>query len=187
MKTKKFMTLLIVFGVMITSVFAINKTEIEKLPNFELEIIESGTIVEVAVSNENFTTLVAAVKAANLVETLNSEGPFTVFAPVNSAFEKLPSGTVENLLKPENIKTLQAVLTYHVVAGEFKAATVVEAIQKNNGSFVIKTVQGENLTATLNDNKVILTDAKGNKSTVIIADVPASNGIIHAIDTVLLP
>jgi len=187
MKTKKMMSVLVLFGVMVTSIFAINKNEIHKVPNFEMEIEKATTIVDVAVSNDNFSTLVAAVKAANLVETLNSDGPFTVFAPVNSAFDNLPKGTVEDLLKPENIETLQAVLTYHVIAGDFKAATVVEAIQKNNGSYVITTVQGEKLTATLNDNKVILIDAKGNKSTVIITDVPASNGTIHAIDSVLLP
>lgn len=185
MKTKKIMSALVMFTVMITSVFAIDKNEIEIMPYFENDKL--GTIVEVAVSNDNFSTLVAAVKAANLVETLNSDGPFTVFAPVNSAFDKLPEGTVENLLKPENIKSLQSVLTYHVVAGEFKASSVINAINENNGAFVITTVQGDKLTATLKDSKVILTDAKGNKSTVIIADVATSNGTIHAIDTVLLP
>lgn len=182
---KKFTTVLVVCIAMINSSFAIDKNEIERLPSFDNEKL--GTIVAVAAGNDNFTTLVAAVKAANLVETLNSDGPFTVFAPVNAAFDKLPAGTVESLLKPENIKTLQSILTYHVVAGEFNAAAVVEAIQKNNGSFVITTVQGENLTATLKDSKVILTDTKGGQSTVIIADVATSNGIIHAIDTVLLP
>ncbi len=150
-------------------------------------IEKPGTIVDVALSNENFTTLVAAVKAAGLVETLSSEGPFTVFAPVNDAFGKLSEGTVESLLKPENKDQLTAILTYHVVAGKFKANDVVKAIKSNNGKFVIKTVNGEDLTASLKDGKVILTDSKGNVSTVVIADVAASNGVIHAIDTVVMP
>jgi uncharacterized surface protein with fasciclin (FAS1) repeats len=146
-----------------------------------------ATIVGVAASNDNFSTLVAAVKAADLVETLNSEGPFTVFAPTNDAFGKLPAGTVETLLKAENKGTLTSILTYHVVAGKFEAAAVLEAIKKNNGSFTIKTVNGENLTASVKDGKVMLKDAKGNYSTVILTDVGASNGVIHAIDTVVMP
>lgn len=145
------------------------------------------TIVGVAVANENFTTLVAAVKAAGLVETLSGTGPFTVFAPVNDAFNKLPEGTVAGLLKPESKSALTALLTYHVVAGEFKAAAVIDAIKKNNGSFEITTVNGGLLKATIEDGKVVLTDANGNKSTVIIADVAASNGVIHAIDSVVMP
>ena len=146
-----------------------------------------STIVGVAASNENFTTLVAAVKAADLVSTLNSEGPFTVFAPTNDAFAKLPDGTVETLLKAENKGTLTSILTYHVVAGKFMAADVLEAIKKNNGEFVIPTVNGEKLTASLKDGKVMLKDSKGNYSTVILTDVNASNGVIHAIDTVVMP
>ncbi|PQJ80867.1 beta-Ig-H3/fasciclin [Polaribacter porphyrae] len=145
------------------------------------------TIVSVAASNDNFTTLVAAVKAADLVKTLNSDGPFTVFAPVNNAFDKLPKGTVANLLKPENKKLLTSILTYHVVAGEFKAKDVVKAITDNGGKFVIKTVQGGKLTASLKDGKVILTDVKGNTATVVITDVDASNGVVHAIDSVVMP
>lgn len=153
------------------------------------EVVEQAppTIVGVAAANENFSTLVAAVKAAELVETLEGEGPFTVFAPTNDAFAKLPAGTVDNLLKPENKATLTAVLTYHVVAGEFKAQAVIEAINANNGSYTIPTVQGGSLIASLTDGKVVLTDEKGNKSTVVIADVEASNGVIHAIDTVVMP
>ena len=145
------------------------------------------TIVGVAAGNKDFSTLVAAVKAADLVETLNSEGPFTVFAPTNAAFDKLPKGIVEGLLKPESKDQLIAVLTYHVVAGEFNAAAVVDAIKKNKGKFVIKTVQGGTLTASLKGKNVILTDGAGNTSTVVIADVKASNGIIHAIDSVVMP
>jgi len=148
---------------------------------------EKQTIVGVAASNENFSTLVAAVKAAGLVDTLNSEGPFTVFAPTNTAFDKLPEGTVGTLLKPENKETLTAVLTYHVVAGKFDAAAVVAAIKKNNGSFTVPTVQGGSLTAMIKDGNVVLKDAKGGLSTVVITDVAASNGIIHAIDTVVMP
>jgi uncharacterized surface protein with fasciclin (FAS1) repeats len=148
---------------------------------------DDKTIVGVAAANKDFSTLVAAVKAAGLVETLNSAGPFTVFAPTNAAFDKLPKGTVEGLLKPESKDQLVAVLTYHVVAGEFNAAAVVEAIKKNKGKFVIKTVQGGELTASLKGKNVILTDAAGNTSTVVIADVKASNGIIHAIDSVVMP
>ena len=121
------------------------------------------------------------------METLSGKGPFTVFAPTNAAFAKLPEGTIPTLLKVENKKTLTAVLTYHVVAGKFDANAVVRAIKANNGKFTVPTVQGGTLTATLDDGKVILTDAKGNKSTVVITDVPASNGIIHAIDTVVMP
>lgn len=148
---------------------------------------DEETIVGVAAGNKDFSTLVAAVKAADLVETLNSAGPFTVFAPTNDAFAKLPEGTVEGLLKPEAKATLTAVLTYHVVAGEFKAAAVVEAIKKNKGKFEITTVQGGKLIASLKGKNVILTDEKGNVSTVVIADVAASNGVIHAIDAVVMP
>ncbi|RAJ13490.1 fasciclin domain-containing protein [Olleya aquimaris] len=144
-------------------------------------------IVGVAVGNDNFSTLVAAVKAAGLVDTLSGDGPFTVFAPTNDAFAKLPEGTVATLLKPENKATLTAVLTYHVVSGKFEAAAVVEAIKSNNGAFEVATVQGGKLVASLDGDSVILTDEKGNKSKVVIADVAASNGVIHAIDTVVMP
>lgn len=154
-------------------------------PTAEMEM--DATIVGVAASNDDFSTLVAAVKAAGLVETLNSAGPFTVFAPTNTAFGKLPEGTVENLLKPENKSTLTSILTYHVVAGEFKAADVVKAIQSNGGKFEISTVNGEKLTAHIKDGKVMLKDAKGNMSEIILTDVGASNGVIHAIDTVVMP
>ena len=144
-------------------------------------------IVEVAVGNENFSTLVAAVKAADLVETLSSEGPFTVFAPANDAFAKLPEGTVDTLLKTENKATLSGILTYHVVSGNYSAAAVVDAITKNNGKFTVTTVNGGTINLSLKDGNVILTDAKGTTSTVIMADVAASNGVIHAIDTVVMP
>lgn len=153
----------------------------------EAEMVQPTTIVDVAVGNENFSTLVAAVKAAGLVETLSSEGPFTVFAPTNEAFSKLPAGTVDNLLKPENVEKLKSVLTYHVVAGKFEAAAVIDAINKNNGKFTVTTVQGGKIDLILKDGKVVLTDANGNSSTVAMADVAASNGVIHAIDSVVMP
>lgn len=153
----------------------------------ELKADKDATIVGVAASNENFSTLVAAVKAADLVGTLNSEGPFTVFAPTNEAFSKLPAGTVETLLKTENKAALSSILTYHVVAGKFMAADVVKAIEANGGKFVITTVNGEKLTAHIMDGKVMLKDAKGSSSTIILTDVAASNGVIHAIDSVVMP
>lgn len=161
---------------------------VETMDTIKEEIVETApNIVGVAAANPDFSTLVTAVKAANLVETLSGAGPFTVFAPTNAAFEKLPAGTVETLLKPESLDKLTAVLTYHVVSGKFEAAAVIEAINNSKGKFTVKTVQGENLTLSLKDGKVILTDAKGGTSTVILADVAASNGVIHAVDTVLMP
>ena len=143
------------------------------------------TIVGVATSNENFSTLVTALKAANLVPTLSGEGPFTVFAPTNAAFEKLPEGTVASLLN--NTPALTKILTYHVVEGEFKAAAVVEAIQNNNNAFAVETVSGGTLTLSLMDGSVIITDGQGNTSKVTATDVNASNGVIHVIDTVVMP
>ena len=144
-------------------------------------------VVDVAVGSKDHTTLVAAIKAADLVATLKSAGPFTVFAPANSAFDKLPKGTVENLLKPENKADLSKLLTYHVVSGNLKAADVLAAIKAGKGKAVVKTVQGENLTASLEKGKVILTDAKGGKATVTATDLAASNGVIHVIDSVVMP
>tara|TARA_R100000935_G_scaffold21876_4_gene40506 strand:+ start:54468 stop:55103 length:636 start_codon:yes stop_codon:yes gene_type:complete len=147
----------------------------------------SKNIVENAVNSKDHTTLVAAVKAADLVETLQSKGPFTVFAPTNAAFDALPKGTVETLLKPENKKMLQGILTYHVVAGDMKAKDILAAIKKGNGKATMKTLAGGTLTATLEGKSVIITDENGNASTVTIANVNQSNGVIHVIDTVLLP
>ena len=147
----------------------------------------SKNIVENAVNSKDHTTLVAAVKAAGLVETLASEGPFTVFAPVNAAFDKLPEGTVETLLMEENKAKLQGVLTYHVVAGKVNASDLVKMIKKDGGKHTMKTVQGGTLTAMLDGAQVKVMDASGNAATVTIADVNQSNGVIHVIDTVLLP
>ena len=148
---------------------------------------QSTDVVDVAAGSKDHTTLVAAIKAADLVETLKSGGPFTVFAPSNSAFDKLPKGTVDNLLKPENKADLVKLLTYHVVSGNLKAADVLAAIKAGKGKAVVKTVQGENLTASLEKGKVILTDAKGGKATVTATDLAASNGVIHVIDSVVMP
>lgn len=148
---------------------------------------KTKNIVENAVNSKDHTTLVAAVKAAGLVDTLASPGPFTVFAPVNSAFEKLPAGTVETLLKPENKALLTKVLTYHVIAGSFDAKAVVDAIKKGNGKAELTTVAGGKLWAMLDGKNVILKDEKGGKARVTIADVRQSNGVIHVIDTVVLP
>lgn len=144
-------------------------------------------IIENAVNSKDHTTLVAAVKAAGLVETLQSAGPFTVFAPTNAAFDKLPKGTVESLLKPENLKTLQTILTYHVVAGKMNASDIAEAIKAGNGKATLKTVSGGSLTAWMKGKDLYITDENGNKSKVTIADVNQSNGVIHVVDTVLLP
>ena len=144
-------------------------------------------VVDVAISSENHTTLVAAVKAADLVTTLKSAGPFTVFAPTNAAFAKLPAGTVDMLLKPENKKTLAGILTYHVVAGNLDATKVMAAIKEGMGKVTLTTVAGGKLTAAIEGGKVVITDEKGGKSTVTATDLKGSNGVVHVIDTVLMP
>lgn len=151
------------------------------------EMYPSKNIVENAVNSQDHTTLVAAVKAAGLVDVLSSEGPFTVFAPTNAAFEALPAGTVDALLMKENQKKLQAVLTYHVLAGDYKASDIVAAIKKGNGKATFTTVSGADVSAMLDGDKVKLKDAAGNVATVTVADVNQSNGVIHVIDTVILP
>lgn len=152
------------------------------------EVNVGKDIVSYLVKSENHTTLVAAVKAASLVSTLQGEGPFTVFAPVNSAFEKLPAGTVETLLKPENKASLTKVLTYHVIAGKFDAATIVNAIKAGKGKAVLTTVSGNKLTAMMNGSRdVLLKDEKGNIANVSIYDIIQKNGVIHVIDSLVLP
>ncbi len=142
-------------------------------------------IVDNAVNSKDHTTLVAAVKAAGLVETLKGKGPFTVFAPTNEAFNKLPAGTVDNLVKPENKATLTKVLTYHVVAGKLSAKDLIAKAKSSNPT--LTTVEGGKLTVKVEAGKVYLVDAKGEKSWVTIADVNQSNGVIHVINTVLMP
>jgi uncharacterized surface protein with fasciclin (FAS1) repeats len=144
-------------------------------------------IVDNAVNSKDHTTLVAAVKAAGLVETLKSAGPFTVFAPTNAAFDKLPKGTVETLVKPENKATLTKILTYHVVAGKMDSKTIAAAIKAGKGKAELTTVEGGKLWAWMEGKKLVLKDAKGGMSTVTIADVYQKNGVIHVIDTVLMP
>lgn len=147
----------------------------------------SKNIVENAVNSKDHTTLVAAVKAAGLVETLQSAGPFTVFAPTNEAFNLLPAGTVDNLVKPESKKTLTTILTYHVVAGKLNAKDIAQLIKAGNGTATLKTVAGGNLYATMKGNKLMLKDENGGMATVTIKDVNQSNGVIHVIDHVLIP
>lgn len=144
-------------------------------------------IVDNAVNSKDHTTLVAAVKAAGLVDTLKSKGPFTVFAPTNDAFAMLPAGTVDTLLKPENKPMLQKVLTYHVVAGNMDSKAIMKAIKKGGGKAAFKTVSGDTLTAMMNGSTLVLTDEKGGTANVTIADVRQSNGVIHVIDHVLIP
>jgi len=148
----------------------------------------SKNIVQNAVNSKDHTTLVAAVKAAGLVDTLSSPGPFTVFAPVNAAFTKLPAGTVESLLKPENKDTLTKVLTYHVVPGRMTAVNLMKAVKDGEGEAKLKTVAGEDIIVKqVGPGKLSVTDSKGDVAMVTIADVLQSNGVIHVIDTVLLP
>lgn len=144
-------------------------------------------IVENAVNSKDHTTLVAAVQAAGLVDTLKGSGPFTVFAPVNNAFAALPAGTVDTLLKPENKAMLTKILTYHVIAGNFSSKDIAKAIKKSNGKAEFTTVAGGKLWAMLDGNTVVLTDEKGGRSRVTTADVRQSNGVIHVVDAVLLP
>lgn len=150
-------------------------------------MLPTKDIIDNAVNSKDHTTLVAAVKAAGLVETLKGPGPFTVFAPTNAAFAALPAGTVDNLLKPENKAALSGILTYHVVAGKVDAAALTKAIADGKGKATLKTVAGGSLSATAAGGKVTVTDEKGGAATVTIADVYQSNGVIHVVDKVLLP
>ena len=150
-------------------------------------MLPTRDIIDNAVNSKDHTTLVAAVKAAGLVETLKGPGPFTVFAPTNAAFDALPAGTVDTLLKPENKAMLSGILTYHVVAGKMDAAALTKAIAAGKGKAMLKTVAGGNLTAMASGGKVMLMDEKGGSATVTIADVVQSNGVIHVVDKVLMP
>ena len=150
-------------------------------------MLASKDIIDNAVNSKDHTTLVAAVKAAGLVDTLKGPGPFTVFAPTNAAFDALPAGTVDTLLKPENKGMLTGILTYHVVAGKMDSKALIKAIKKGKGSAELKTVAGGTLTAKTAGGKIMLMDEKGGTSTVTIANVYQSNGVIHVVDKVLLP
>jgi uncharacterized surface protein with fasciclin (FAS1) repeats len=182
MKTTKFLSVAffaLVFG---ATSFAQKSVVVGGAPMYPTK-----NIIENAVNSKDHTTLVAAVKAAGLVETLQGKGPFTVFAPTNAAFNKLPMGTVDTLLKPENKKMLQTILTYHVVAGKMSAADIDKAIVMGNGKATMKTVSGGTLTAWKKGKKMYITDEKGGMSAITIADVNQSNGVIHIVDAVLLP
>ena len=186
MKDLKFFTVLSMFLFIGTVAIGQGKTTETKMVG-GAEMYPTKNIIENAVNSKDHTTLVAAVKAADLVEILKSEGPFTVFAPTNAAFEALPDGTVETLLKEENQKQLQAVLTYHVLAGDYKAADIVAAIKEGDGKAKFTTVNGAEVWAMMEGDKVKLKGAAGNVATVNIADVNQSNGVIHVIDAVILP
>ena len=147
----------------------------------------TNDVVDIAIGSDDHTTLVTAVKAADLVGALKGEGPFTVFAPSNGAFGKLPAGTVEQLVKPESKKDLTNVLTYHVVSGNLDAAAVIAAINAGGGKAVLTTLNGAKLTGSMEGGSVVLTDNKGGKSTVTAADLKGSNGVVHVIDSVLMP
>lgn len=191
MKKKNLLNSVLLVCVLIISSTVFSQSKISKDGNSKTvggaAMYATKNIVENAVNSKDHTTLVAAVKAADLVETLQSEGPFTVFAPVNEAFAALPEGTVETLLKPENKVALQGVLTYHVISGNFSANDVIAAIKKGNGMATFTTVAGGKLMAKITDGKVQLVDENGRTAFVTIADVAQSNGVIHVIDTVVLP
>ncbi len=179
------------FAMLLVSAFIINASMAQKMEK-TVEVggapmYPSKNIIENAVNSADHTTLVAAVKAAGLVETLQGAGPFTVFAPTNEAFAKLPKGTVESLVKPENKATLTKILTYHVVAGSWDAKAIAAKIKEGNGVAEIKTVSGGILKASIKNGKLILTDEKGGTATVTIKNVYQSNGVIHVIDSVVLP
>lgn len=150
-------------------------------------MLPERNIIENAVNSGDHETLVAAVKAAELVDVLQSEGPFTVFAPTDEAFAALPDGTVETLLQPENREMLQTVLTYHVVPGNMNREALWEETMQNDGTVAFKTVQGEYLTVTRNGNNLMVMDAQGNSANITVVDVAQSNGVIHVIDSVLMP
>jgi uncharacterized surface protein with fasciclin (FAS1) repeats len=169
-------------GVVLFPSFAEMTAEVGGAPMYP-----SKNIIENAANSKDHTTFSAAVRAADLVETLQGDGPFTVFAPVNKAFDKLPKGTVEKLLKPENKAALTAVLTYHVIPGKISAADFVAAVKKGGGAATYKTVEGEELTVRQDGRRLEIIDSKGGKSHVTIADVIQKNGVMHVVDTVLLP
>lgn len=189
MKTKTIISTLTLTVALLFGTTAMAQTKMEKDTKMVggAEMYPSKDIVSNAVNSKDHTTLVAAVKAAELVETLQGDGPFTVFAPTNAAFDKLPEGTVATLLKPENKGKLQSVLTYHVLAGKFSGKDIMKAIKKGGGKATFKTVNGAMITAMMDGKSLVLKDESGNKSMVTIADVNQSNGVIHVVDSVVLP
>ena len=182
MKSIKLSTLALALVMSVSTITAIAQVTVGGAPMYA-----SKDIIDNAVNSKDHTTLVAAVKAAGLVETLKGPGPFTVFAPTNAAFAALPAGTVDTLLKPESKPTLTKVLTYHVVSGKMDAKALMAAVKAGDGKAMLKTVSGGTLTATSNGSAVIVMDESGGTANVTIADVTQSNGVIHVIDKVLLP
>jgi len=184
MNVKKMLGVLVVLAVAVTPMQLLAKDNpmVGGAP-----MMANKDIIDNAVNSADHTTLVAAVKAAGLVDTLKGKGPFTVFAPTNAAFNKLPAGTVDTLLKPENKQMLTQILTYHVVAGKVDSAELAKMIKAGKGKATLNTVAGGTLTAMMEGKNVVLKDAKGGISTVTIADVYQSNGVIHVVDSVLLP
>lgn len=188
MKTVAFAAMLLTSLLLSTSGEAQRKTKSE--PTVMVggaAMYPSKDIVSNAINSQDHTTLVAAVKAAGLVETLQGKGPFTVFAPTNAAFDKLPAGTVENLLKEESKPALTGVLTYHVVPGRLDSKALMQQIKNGNGTYELTTVAGGKLWIMQQDNSLVLKDEKGNTATITIKDVHQSNGVIHVIDSVLMP
>ncbi|MFI5151988.1 MAG: fasciclin domain-containing protein [Chitinophagales bacterium] len=184
---KSIQTFLLVFATVLFSNFSFGQNMDKTVDVGGAPMYPSKNIIENAVNSKDHTTLVAAVKAAGLVETLEGTGPFTVFAPTNEAFDMLPKGTVESLLKPENKSKLQGILTYHVIAGKWDAKGIAEQIKAGNGTAELKTVAGGKLWAMMKGNKIVLKDENGGMATVTIKNVYQSNGVIHVIDRVLLP
>ena len=182
MKSIKLSTLALALVMSASTITAIAQVTVGGAPMYA-----SKDIIDNAVNSKDHTTLVAAVKAAGLVETLKGPGPFTVFAPTNAAFAALPAGTVDTLLKPESKPTLTKVLTYHVVSGKMDAKALMAAVKAGNGKAMLKTVSGGTLTATSNGSAVMVMDESGGTANVTIADVTQSNGVIHVVDKVLLP
>lgn len=179
---------IMIASVLFVSLVAIAQGKMEKTVQVGgAAMYPSKNIIENAVNSKDHTTLVAAVKAAGLVETLQSAGPFTVFAPTDAAFNKLPAGTVETLVKPENKATLTKILTYHVLAGKFDSKAIAAAIKAGKGKASFKTVAGGSLKASMKGKKLVLTDEKGAMATVTIKDVYQSNGVIHVINAVVQP
>ena len=182
MKSFKLSAVALALAVSVTAVFAVSQVTVGGAPMYD-----NKDIIDNAVNSKDHTTLVAAVKAAGLVDTLKGPGPFTVFAPTNAAFAALPAGTVDSLLKPESKAALTKVLTYHVVAGKVDAAALSKAITAGGGKAMLKTVSGGTLTAMSSGGKVMVMDESGGSATVTTADVLQSNGVIHVVDHVLLP
>lgn len=183
MNNKLFIAALFIFGISFSSFGQCGSHN----KHVKSSYVHKNDIIDIASNNEDFSTLVLAIKTANLVSTLQGDGPFTVFAPTNSAFAKIDSKTIQTLLSPEGKDQLTKILTYHVISGEFKAKDVITAINASGGSFTIETVSGDKLVATLSNGTVILTDENKRTAAVTKTDIDATNGVIHVIDTVVLP